>query len=155
MPKISVRGQEMPESPIRKLAPLAFEAKNRGIHVYHLNIGQPDLPTPRAAIDAIRNINRTVLEYSPSQGYLSYREKLVGYYAKYHINLTADDIIITSGGSEAVLFAFLSCLNHRSRTGIRQLHGICHFGGSGHPYDIHYDRRGIFVAEGREVRGAD
>lgn len=111
MPKISVRGQEMPESPIRKLAPLAFEAKNRGIHVYHLNIGQPDLPTPRAAIDAIRNINRTVLEYSPSQGYLSYREKLVGYYAKYHINLTADDIIITSGGSEAVLFAFLSCLN--------------------------------------------
>lgn len=111
MPKISVRGQEMPESPIRKLAPLAFEAKNRGIHVYHLNIGQPDLPTPRAAIDAIRHIDRTVLEYSPSQGYLSYREKLVGYYAKYHINLTADDIIITSGGSEAVLFAFLSCLN--------------------------------------------
>ena len=111
MPKISVRGQEMPESPIRKLAPLAFEAKNRGIHVYHLNIGQPDLPTPRAAIDAIRFIDRSVLEYSPSQGYLSYREKLVGYYAKYHINLTADDIIITSGGSEAVLFAFLSCLN--------------------------------------------
>ena len=107
MPKISVRGQEMPESPIRKLAPLAFEAKNRGIHVYHLNIGQPDLPTPRAAIDAIRHIDRTVLEYSPSQGYLSYREKLVGYYAKYHINLTADDIIIKSGGSEAVLFAFL------------------------------------------------
>lgn len=111
MPKISVRGQEMPESPIRKLAPLAFEAKSRGIHVYHLNIGQPDLPTPRAAIDAIRHIDRTVLEYSPSQGYLSYREKLVGYYAKYNINLTADDIIITSGGSEAVLFAFLSCLN--------------------------------------------
>ena len=82
MPKISVRGQEMPESPIRKLAPLAFEAKSRGIHVYHLNIGQPDLPTPRAAIDAIRHIDRTVLEYSPSQGYLSYREKLVGYYAK-------------------------------------------------------------------------
>lgn len=111
MPNISVRGQEMPESPIRKLAPLAFDAKNRGIHVYHLNIGQPDLPTPRAAIDAIRNIDRKVLEYSPSQGYLSYREKLVGYYAKYNINLTPEDIIITSGGSEAVLFAFLSCLN--------------------------------------------
>ncbi len=111
MPEISHRGQEMPESPIRKLAPLAFEAKRKGINVYHLNIGQPDLPTPKAALDAIRNIDRRILEYSPSQGFLSYREKLVGYYAKYHINLTADDIIITSGGSEAVLFAFLSCLN--------------------------------------------
>ena len=111
MPKISVRGTEMPSSPIRKLAPLAESAKKRGIHVYHLNIGQPDLPTPRAAIDAIRNIDRKILEYSPSQGYRSYREKLVGYYAKYNIDVTADDIIITSGGSEAVLFAFLSCLN--------------------------------------------
>lgn len=111
MPKISVRGQEMPESPIRKLAPLAQQAKERGIHVYHLNIGQPDLPTPKAALDAIRNIDRTVLEYSPSQGYLSYRKKLVKYYEKYKISLTPDDIIITSGGSEAVLFAFMSCLN--------------------------------------------
>ena len=101
----------MPESPIRKLAPLAFEAKQRGVHVYHLNIGQPDLPTPQKALDAIRNIDRTILEYSPSQGYLSYRTKLVDYYAKYNINLTADDIIITSGGSEAVLFSFLACLN--------------------------------------------
>ena len=111
MPKISTRGTEMPSSPIRKLAPLADEAKKKGIHVYHLNIGQPDLPTPQVAIDAIRNIDRKILEYSPSQGYRSYREKLVGYYAKYDINLNADDIIITSGGSEAVLFAFLSCLN--------------------------------------------
>lgn len=111
MPQISVRGCEMPESPIRKLAPLAFEAKQRGVHVYHLNIGQPDLPTPQKALDAIRNIGRTILEYSPSQGYLSYRNKLVDYYAKYNINLTADDIIITSGGSEAVLFSFLACLN--------------------------------------------
>lgn len=101
----------MPESPIRKLAPLAFQAKQRGIHVYHLNIGQPDLPTPRSAINAIKNFDRNVLEYSPSQGNLSYREKLVGYYKKYNINLTPDDIIVTSGGSEAVLFAFLSCLN--------------------------------------------
>ena len=107
MPHISIRGTEMPESPIRKLAPLAEAAKARGIRVYHLNIGQPDLPTPRAALDAIRNIDRTVLEYSPSQGYRSYREKLVGYYKKYDINLTADDIIITTGGSEAVLFARL------------------------------------------------
>ena len=111
MPQISVRGVEMPESPIRKLAPLAYAAKDRGIHVYHLNIGQPDLPTPQAAINAIKNIDRNILEYSPSQGYLSYRKKLVGYYAKYNINLTPEDIIITSGGSEAVLFSFLACLN--------------------------------------------
>ncbi len=111
MPNISVRGMEMPSSPIRKLAPLAEDAKRRGVHVYHLNIGQPDLPTPQVALDAIKNIDRKILEYSPSQGYRSYREKLVNYYAKYDIQLTADDIIITSGGSEAVLFAFLSCLN--------------------------------------------
>lgn len=111
MPQISVRGLEMPESPIRKLAPLAAAAKNRGIKVYHLNIGQPDLPTPKVALDAIRNIDRTILEYSPSQGYLSYRKKLVDYYKKYNINVTPDDIIITCGGSEAVLFAFMSCLN--------------------------------------------
>ena len=111
MPTISIRGNEMPASPIRKLAPLADAAKQRGVHVFHLNIGQPDLPTPQVAIDAIRNIDRKVLEYSPSAGYRSYREKLVGYYQKFNINLTADDIIITSGGSEAVLFSFLSCLN--------------------------------------------
>lgn len=111
MPEISVRGLEMPESPIRKLAPLANAAKERGIKVYHLNIGQPDLPTPQCGLDALKNINRKILEYSPSQGYLSYRKKLVEYYAKYNINVTADDIIITTGGSEAVLFAFMSCLN--------------------------------------------
>lgn len=101
----------MPQSPIRKLAPLAAQAKEKGIHVYHLNIGQPDLPTPATALDAIRNIDRTILEYSPSQGFLSYREKLVDFYARYNIHVTADDIIITTGGSEAVLFAFMSTLN--------------------------------------------
>ena len=111
MPTISIRGNEMPASPIRKLAPLADDAKKRGVHVYHLNIGQPDLPTPKEALDAIRNIDRTVLEYSPSQGYLSYRKKLVEYYRKYDIMLSTDDIIVTTGGSEAVLFAFMSCLN--------------------------------------------
>ena len=111
MPKISIRGTEMPSSPIRKLAPLAEDAKRRGVKVYHLNIGQPDLPTPQVALDAIKNIDRKILEYSPSQGNRSYREKLVKYYAKYDINLTTDDIIITSGGSEAVLFSFLACLN--------------------------------------------
>ena len=111
MPEISVRGLEMPESPIRKLAPLAAAAKKRGVKVYHLNIGQPDLPTPQCGLDALKHIDRTILEYSPSQGYLSYREKLVDYYKKFNINVTADDIIITTGGSEAVLFAFMSCLN--------------------------------------------
>lgn len=111
MPHISDRGIEMPSSPIRKLAPLSDSAKARGLKVYHLNIGQPDLPTPKEALDAIRNIGRTILEYSPSDGYRSYREKLVGYYARYNINVSADDIIITTGGSEAVLFAFLACLN--------------------------------------------
>ena len=111
MPEISVRGLEMPESPIRKLAPLANAAKSKGIKVYHLNIGQPDLPTPQCGLDALKTIDRKVLEYSPSQGYLSYRTKLVEYYKKVDIEVTPDDIIITAGGSEAVLFAFMSCLN--------------------------------------------
>lgn len=106
-----MRGLQMPASPIRKLAPLAEAAENRGIKIYKLNIGQPDLPTPRKALDALKTIDRTTLEYSPSQGYRSLREKLVQYYDRYQIKLSADDIIITSGGSEAVLFAFLSCLN--------------------------------------------
>ena len=111
MPEISVRGLEIPESPIRKLAPLAVAAKARGIKVYHLNIGQPDLPTPQVGLDALKNINRTVLEYSPSQGYQSYREKLISYYKKYNIDVKADDIIVTAGGSEAVFFALMACLN--------------------------------------------
>lgn len=93
------------------MPPLALAAKERGIKVYHLNIGQPDLPTPQCGLDALKHIDRKVLEYSPSQGYLSYRKKLVDFYAKYDIHVSADDIIITTGGSEAVLFAFMSCLN--------------------------------------------
>lgn len=111
MPDISQRGLEMPSSPIRKLTPLANDAKARGIKVYHLNIGQPDLPTPQKALDALKEVDRSVLEYSPSQGFLSLREKLARYYGKFRIELTPDDIIVTSGGSEAVLFAFLACLN--------------------------------------------
>lgn len=111
MPKISDRAIEMPASPIRKLAPLATAAKERGVHVYHLNIGQPDLPSPGVALEALAHIDRKVLEYSPSQGFRSYREKLTKYYEGYNIHLDADDIIVTAGGSEAVLFAFLSCLN--------------------------------------------
>ncbi|NBJ06224.1 pyridoxal phosphate-dependent aminotransferase [Alistipes sp. Z76] len=111
MPRISERAVEMPESPIRKLVPLADAAKKRGTKIYHLNIGQPDLPTPQVGLDALKTIDRKVLEYSPSDGYRSLREKLVGYYDQYQIKLSPDDIIITTGGSEAVLFAFMSCLN--------------------------------------------
>ncbi len=112
MPQISRRGLEMPSSPIRKLAPLADEAKRQGVKVYHLNIGQPDLPTPQKGLDALKAITRKTLEYSPSEGYLSLREKLVGYYAKFGIkDISAENIIVTSGGSEAILFAFLACMN--------------------------------------------
>lgn len=109
--QISSRGLEMPESPIRKLAPLADAAEKRGTLIYKLNIGQPDLPTPPKALEALKDIDREILEYSPSQGYLSLREALTSYYDRYQIKLTPDDIIITCGGSEAVLFAFMSCLN--------------------------------------------
>ena len=111
MPTISTRGEQLPASAIRKLVPHADRAKAKGIKVYHLNIGQPDLPTPEVALEAIRNIDRKILEYSPSDGFLSYREKLVKYYAKFNIEVTSDEIIITTGGSEGVLFAFLACLN--------------------------------------------
>ena len=111
MPVISQRGIEIPSSPIRKLTPLANNAKARGIKVYHLNIGQPDLHTPESALEAVRRIDRKILEYSPSQGFLSLRKKLADYYSKYRIELSPDDIIVTAGGSEAVLFAFMTCLN--------------------------------------------
>ena len=101
----------MPASPIRKLAPFAADAKKRGIKVYHLNIGQPDLPTPEEGLEALKHVDRKVLEYSPSQGYPQYLEKLVGYYKRYDINLSVDDIIVTCGGSEAVQMAFMVCLN--------------------------------------------
>ncbi|WP_085536324.1 pyridoxal phosphate-dependent aminotransferase [Massilibacteroides vaginae] len=111
MPNISQRGLNMPASPIRKLVPLANKAKAKGHKVYHLNIGQPDLPTPEVAMEAMRAVDRKVLEYSPSEGNLSFREKLVKYYAKFNIDVTVDDIIITTGGSEAVSFSFMACLD--------------------------------------------
>ena len=111
MPKLSERSVKMPASPIRKLAPFAAEAKKRGIKVYHLNIGQPDIHTPEEGLEAIKHVDRKVLEYSPSQGIPSYVEKLVGYYKRYDINLSVDDIIVTCGGSEAVQMAFMVCLN--------------------------------------------
>ncbi len=111
MPNISQRGVSMPASPIRKLVPLANQAKAKGLKVYHLNIGQPDVATPEVALAAARNLDRKVLEYSPSEGNLSFREKLVKYYAKFSINVGVDDIIITTGGSEAVFFSFMACLD--------------------------------------------
>lgn len=101
----------MPASPIRRLVPLADRAKARGIKVYHLNIGQPDVPTPPEAFEALKHIDRKVLEYSPSAGLLSLRKKLRQYYKRFHIDVDTDDIIVTSGGSEAVLFAFMACLD--------------------------------------------
>lgn len=111
MAKMSQRGFEMPASPIRRLAPLATEAMKRGVKVYRLNIGQPDLPTPPQAFEALHNLDREVLEYSPSDGLPSLREKLKEYYHRFNIDVNADDIIVTSGGSEAVLFAFMACLD--------------------------------------------
>lgn len=111
MPQISERGLQMPSSPIRKLASLSDAAKACGVKVYHLNIGQPDLPSPQVALDAIRNIDRTTLEYSPSDGFRFLRKNLVNYYAKFNIHLLPQEIIVTTGGSEAVLYAFMSCLN--------------------------------------------
>ncbi|MBO7510151.1 MAG: pyridoxal phosphate-dependent aminotransferase, partial [Bacteroidales bacterium] len=109
--EISKRASIMPSSPIRKLAPLAEEAKRNGVKVYHLNIGQPDIKTPQCGLDALKTVDREILEYSPSQGYLSLRTRFVSYYAQYGIDLSPDEIIVTTGGSEAVLFAFLACLD--------------------------------------------
>ena len=101
----------MPDSPIRKLAPFATAAKEAGKHVIHLNIGQPDIETPQVALDAVRNDSRTVIEYSPSEGFASYREGLAAYYRSVDIEVTAEDVLVTTGGSEALVFAFMSCLN--------------------------------------------
>jgi aspartate aminotransferase len=111
MLEISERGQQMPPSPIRKLVPYAEAAKKKGIKVYHLNIGQPDIETPPAILDAVRDADIRVLEYSHSAGNESYRRKLVQYYKSVGIDITKDQILITTGGSEAILFGFLTCLN--------------------------------------------
>lgn len=111
MPQISQRGDQMPASPIRRLVPYAEAAKKRGVTVYHLNIGQPDIETPQHALDALKKMDKKVLEYSHSAGYESYRKGLAGYYHNVGINITHDNILVTTGGSEAIMFTFLSCLN--------------------------------------------
>jgi aspartate aminotransferase len=111
MPTISKRGEQMPPSPIRKLVPYAEAAKKNGTKVYHLNIGQPDIETPKAVLDAVRHSDFKILEYSHSAGNESYRRKLVTYYERFGIQLNHQQIIVTTGGSEAILFAFMACLD--------------------------------------------
>ncbi|MEI6173894.1 MAG: pyridoxal phosphate-dependent aminotransferase [Bacteroidota bacterium] len=111
MPTISQRGQSCPPSPIRKLVPFSDEAKKKGIKVYHLNIGQPDIETPPNVLDKIRNTDLKVIEYSHSAGMLSYRKKLAEYYKRVSIDVTPDEMIVTTGGSEGILFAMMSCMN--------------------------------------------
>ena len=108
---VSKRGREMPASPIRRLVGAAREAERRGIRVFRLNIGQPDIPTPPQAIEALHKVDRKVLEYSPSEGIESLRDKLSEYYSRFGLDITPDEIIVTAGGSEAVLFAFMACLD--------------------------------------------
>ena len=111
MPIISVKGINMPESPIRKLVPFSEQAKKDGKTVFHLNIGQPDIATPKVALDAIKNIDREVIEYSHSAGFQSYRDKLSDYYKGIGIDVESNEIIVTTGGSEALTFGFMSCFN--------------------------------------------
>ena len=107
--QISQRGRELSYSPIRKLMPLAEAAKLQGIKVYHLNIGQPDLPTPPLALKALRHIDKTILSYTSSQGLLSLREELSRYYSLKNMQWNPEEILITNGASEAILFAFMAC----------------------------------------------
>lgn len=111
MPTISQRGEQMPPSPIRKLVPFAEAAKKRGVKVFHLNIGQPDIETPKPVLDAVRHSDFKILEYSHSAGNESYRRKLVTYYERFNISLNHNQIIVTTGGSEAIVFAFMACLD--------------------------------------------
>jgi len=111
MPSISEKGRLMPASPIRKLVPFAEEAKRKGRKVYHLNIGQPDIPTPEVALNALRSISQKVIEYSHSAGNESYRRKLAEFYLKIGINVDYTELLITTGGSEAILFALMTCVN--------------------------------------------
>ena len=111
MPKISQKAQDMPASPIRKLVPYADAAKSRGIKVYHLNIGQPDIQTPQVMLDALKNYDEKVIAYSHSAGYIEYRKVLVEYYKSINIDITPDNIIVTNGASEAIMFAMQVCMD--------------------------------------------
>jgi len=138
MPKISSKGKLMPESPIRKLVPFAEAAKAKGRTVYHLNIGQPDIKTPEVAMDAIRNCTNKVIEYSHSAGNVSYRKKLAKYYQGIGIDIDHEDMLITTGGSEAITFSLMSCLNPGDEVVIPE------------PFYANYN--GFAVAAGVEVK---
>src|SRR4051812_46450439 len=112
MPKVSIKGNAMPSSPIRKLVPFAEAAKKEGKKIYHLNIGQPDIETPEVMLDAIKNFAPKVVEYTHSAGNETYRRKLVNYYRSFNIELDYKDIMVTTGGSEAIEIALMSCLNN-------------------------------------------
>lgn len=111
MPRLSEKGNRMPESPIRKLVPFATAAKAAGKTVFHLNIGQPDIETPEVALNAVKNLDRTVIEYSNSEGYASYRDGLAKYYRSVGIDVSSNDVMVTTGGSEALIFGFMTCLD--------------------------------------------
>lgn len=111
MPSVSHRSQTVPLSPFRKLIPIADAAKENGVHVYHLNIGQPDIKTPAAAITKFRSIDWDILPYSPSNGWMSYRKALAHYFNRFGVSLSAEEVMVTTGGSEAILFFMLACLD--------------------------------------------
>lgn len=111
MPKLSKKAEMMPASPIRKLVPYSIAAKKRGTKVYHLNIGQPDIEAPQVAVDAIRNLGTNAVEYTQSQGNIAYQEGLVEYYKKNRINIEVKDVLVTTGGSEAIIFTLMACMN--------------------------------------------
>ncbi|QZT36425.1 pyridoxal phosphate-dependent aminotransferase [Halosquirtibacter xylanolyticus] len=111
MPEISIRGKQLPESSIRKLVPFADAAKDKGVHVFHLNIGQPDIKTPAHAIERIKNFDFELIPYGNSAGNLSYRTKLAKYYQSHNLDVDSNNILVTTGGSEAISFAFKACFN--------------------------------------------
>ena len=137
MPNISQRAQTMPPSPIRKLVPFAEAAKAKGVKVYHLNIGQPDIPTPKVMLDAFRNHNITVLEYGHSAGLWEYREGLAGYYQKNGINVTKEEVLVTTAGSEAIIFAMLACMDEGDEVIIPEPFYTNYLGF--HAHQSHYD----------------
>lgn len=160
MPNLSDKGVYLPPSPIRKLVPYAEKAKSRGIKVYHLNIGQPDICTPQVAVDAVKNISDHVFEYGHSAGNESYRRKLVKYYESVGIDVTADDLMITVGGSEAIFMAMTICLNPGrrgtgTRTVLRQLQRLRDGSGREYQADLVDHRQRLRTASDGGFRTAD
>ena len=157
MPNLSDKGIYLPPSPIRKLVPFAEAAKRRGIKVYHLNIGQPDIRTPQVAVDAVKNIHDQVFEYGHSAGNESYRRKLADYYRGVGIDVTTDDMVITVGGSEAIFMAMTICLNPGDEVLVPEPFYANYngFAGRQHQADLVDDRQRFRAASDGGVRAAD